>query len=38
MERSCFIQVDGKTYYMQEDGSMLTEAKTFTPAADGSLS
>lgn len=38
MERSCFIQVDGKTYYMQEDGTMLTEARTFTPAADGSLS
>ncbi|HIZ78377.1 MAG TPA: hypothetical protein IAA17_01100 [Candidatus Lachnoclostridium stercorigallinarum] len=38
MERSCFIQVDGKTYYMQADGTMLTEARTFTPAADGSLS
>ena len=38
MERNCFIQVNGKTYYMQADGTMLTEARTFTPAADGSLS
>lgn len=37
MERG-FIQVDGKTYYMQEDGSMLTGPRTFTPAGDGSLS
>lgn len=37
MERG-FVQVEGKTYYMQEDGSMLTGPRTFTPAADGSLS
>ena len=26
-----FLTVDGKTYYLQENGKMLTKAKTFTP-------
>ena len=36
MERG-FIQIDGKTYYLQQDGSMLTEPKMFTPGTDGAL-
>lgn len=36
MERG-FIHADGKTYYLQQDGSMLTEARTFTPDQNGAL-
>ena len=36
MERG-FIQIDGKTYYLQQDGSMLTEPKMFTLGTDGAL-
>ncbi len=32
-----FITIDGKTYFLQEDGSMLTEARTFTPDENGAL-
>ncbi|WP_243008313.1 MULTISPECIES: hypothetical protein [Hungatella] len=32
-----FLTVDGKTYYLQENGKMLTKAKTFTPDASGAL-
>lgn len=32
-----FILVDGKTYYMQGDGTMLTEPRVFTPGPDGAL-
>lgn len=32
-----FVTVDGNTYYMQEDGRMLTSAKTFVPDANGIL-
>lgn len=32
-----FIQVDGKTYYMQQDGSMATTPKTFIPDENGAL-
>ena len=32
-----FLTLDGKTYYLQENGKMLTKAKTFTPDADGVL-
>ena len=28
-----FLTLDGKTYYLQENGKMLTKAKTFTPDA-----
>lgn len=32
-----FLTQEGKTYYFQEDGKMLTKAKTFTPDASGVL-
>ena len=32
-----FLQLDGKTYYLQQDGSMLTTSKTFTPDESGVL-
>ena len=32
-----FIQVDGKTYYMQQDGSMATTPQTFIPDENGAL-
>ena len=32
-----FLTLDGKTYYLQEDGSMLTEPKVFTPDESGAL-
>lgn len=32
-----FVTIDGKTYYLQENGSMLTEEAVFVPDADGVL-
>ena len=32
-----FITLNGKTYYLKEDGRMLTEAHTFTPDENGEL-
>lgn len=32
-----FATVDGKTYYLNEDGRMLTEARVFTPDESGAL-
>lgn len=32
-----FLMIDGKTYYLEEDGKMLTKAKTFTPDENGAL-
>lgn len=32
-----FISLEGRTYYLQENGKMLTKAKTFTPDANGAL-
>lgn len=32
-----FVLLDGYTYYLNSDGSMLTEAKVFTPDASGRL-
>ncbi|MEG2350013.1 MAG: hypothetical protein RSB57_05850 [Hungatella sp.] len=32
-----FLTLEGKTYYLQEDGKMLTRAKTFTPDEKGVL-
>lgn len=33
-----FITLEGKTYFLQENGKMLTKAKTFTPDENGVLS
>lgn len=32
-----FVTVDGKTYYLNEDGRMLKEARVFTPDENGAL-
>lgn len=32
-----FLFYEGRTYYLQEDGRMLTSAKTFTPDSTGAL-
>ena len=32
-----FLTLEGKTYYLQEDGRMLTQPKTFTPDENGVL-
>lgn len=32
-----FVTLDGKTYFLQEDGRMLTEARVFTPDENGAL-
>lgn len=32
-----FLTLDGKTYYLESDGKMLTEARVFTPDANGEL-
>lgn len=32
-----FVTIDGKTYYLQDNGKMLTKAKTFTPDQSGAL-
>lgn len=32
-----FVTVNGNTYYLLEDGRMLTEARTFTPDENGAL-
>lgn len=32
-----FLTLEGKTYYLQEDGRMLTKAKSFTPDENGVL-
>lgn len=32
-----FIQVNGSTYYMQQDGSMLTEPRLFMPDETGAI-
>ena len=32
-----FLRLDGKSYYLQEVRSMLTEPKVFTPDASGAL-
>ncbi len=37
MLKSCFISANGNTYYLTDDGSMLTEPRTFTPDASGAL-
>lgn len=33
-----FVTVDGKTYFLKDDGRMLTEAAEFVPDANGALS
>lgn len=33
-----FVTVDGKTYFLKDDGRMLTEAAEFAPDANGALS
>ncbi|MGL6217415.1 MAG: hypothetical protein ACRC36_05225, partial [Lacrimispora sphenoides] len=35
--RTGFITLEGKTYYLQKDGRMLTSAKTFIPDENGVL-
>lgn len=32
-----FLTLEGRTYFLQEDGRMLTKARTFTPDANGAL-
>ena len=32
-----FVTLSGKTYYLQEDGRMLTKAAVFVPDANGEL-
>lgn len=33
-----FVTVDGKTYFLKDDGRMLTDAAEFVPDANGALS
>lgn len=35
--RTGFLTLEGKTYYLQGDGKMLTKTKTFTPDSNGEL-
>lgn len=37
MMRTGFITVDGKTYFMEESGRMITKARVFTPDENGVL-
>ena len=32
-----FVTVDGRTYFLKEDGRMLTKATVFTPDENGAL-
>ena len=37
MMQTGFLSYEGRTYYLQEDGRMLTSPKTFTPDSTGAL-